>query len=938
MKKTKRTKRILSAAMSACMLACCTAMPICTASAAGYPMIQSDFEDGVGLPWHCVTTRPAQLDFNITDGSYNVQILNNGGRQSGFGGRTACQFRHRALNFHAGYKYHVHAEVTSDHDGEIFVRIGDLGGGDDIWHNSMGATDEAVGYEGTDNVMQSWDCLPVKAGETLVIDAEFMPEKDLVSGEWAFEFGAADEYQPVDCFPEGTILKFDNLKLDNLTDDGGCIDPVERYKVKPFAVNQLGYLTDMAKVAILHADSTKSFTEDFYVMDANTDKVVFKGEVSRAKNDENAGQFAACADFSAFRLPGTYYLSQDGKTRASLDFKIGDNIYEGVMKDAVNYFYQNRAGVPVTEEYITSTGANEMKQPLAHAKSDEFKDTGYVQQKWQRYYYADSEIKEIKASGLTQTAEGGWFEAENYSKSVINGANALWMLQNLYERAAVSGEEARFSESKDEIVTPEHDNGIPDILDEAKFELDFLMSMMIPEDSGYKLSLSDGRTEFGDEVEDTGKYAGMLYHQIQDSKWTGLAEHAWDYISSKDYSGMERIIKPPTTTATLAGAAVFAQASRLFKQYDADYAKKLLECAETAFKAAKANPALYPPYDAFISSRTTGDSNVSDDFYWAACELYLTTEDAAYLKEIEDSPNYAYRLDSVLNGGENCNTATSFNWGGTGGYGTLSLALHKDLLGKENKEKLEASIAEAADHYLMLENMGAFSVPYEGREIPIGPGIQVGGFENDSNGIITNNAIVLAYAYDLTGEMKYYQGALTAMDYIFGRNPIDTSYVTGYGSHAAQNPHHKFWAHEIDSYFPYAPAGVMVSGPNTQLDDPIVKGMGLKRGQVPSMLCYYDSVEAWSVNSCSLTLNASLAWMMGFLSDGSGENAIVYQTGDLNGDEKTTAADAVLMVKFLSMEGSLNKGQYEAADLNKDKQVNAIDLTLLKQQLMKGDK
>ena len=191
---------------------------------------------------------------------------------------------------------------------------------------------------------------------------------------------------------------------------------------------------------------------------------------------------------------------------------------------------------------------------------------------------------------------------------------------------------------------------------------------------------------------------------------------------------------------------------------------------------------------------------------------------------------------------------------------------------------------------------------------------------------------MLAYAYDQTSDSKYYQGALTAMDYIFGRNPMDTSYVTGYGENSTVNPHHRYWAHEVDSTFPSAPSGVMVSGPNSRLNDPYVKGMGMKRGEVAEQRCYIDSIEAWSVNSCSLTLNASLAWMTGFLSHG--ETAPHYEVFDLNGDNKRTVADAVLLEKVLTGETDLTFAMYKAADSNQDNRINAIDLTNLKKALI----
>ena len=125
----------------------------------------------------------------------------------------------------------------------------------------------------------------------------------------------------------------------------------------------------------------------------------------------------------------------------------------------------------------------------------------------------------------------------------------------------------------------------------------------------------------------------------------------------------------------------------------------------------------------------------------------------------------------------------------------------------------------------------------------------------------------MAYAYDITKDAKYIDGVSTAMDYVFGRNAMDFSYVTGYGTYHCENPHHRFWSHELDSSFPYAPSGVMSGGANSGIQDPYVRGMGYKLGTLAPQLCYIDSVEAWSVNEVTINWNSPFAWVVSFLED-----------------------------------------------------------------------
>ena len=103
------------------------------------------------------------------------------------------------------------------------------------------------------------------------------------------------------------------------------------------------------------------------------------------------------------------------------------------------------------------------------------------------------------------------------------------------------------------------------------------------------------------------------------------------------------------------------------------------------------------------------------------------------------------------------------------------------------------------------------------------------------------------------------------MNYILGRNPLDKSYVTGYGERPLLNPHHRFWAHQANPAFPPPPPGVLSGGPNSGLQDPYVQAAGLA-GCAPEK-CYADNIEAWSANEEAINWNAPLAWVTAFLDE-----------------------------------------------------------------------
>src|SRR5262249_32710826 len=152
------------------------------------------------------------------------------------------------------------------------------------------------------------------------------------------------------------------------------------------------------------------------------------------------------------------------------------------------------------------------------------------------------------------------------------------------------------------MLIPEAGNGVPDLLDEARFELEFLLRMQVPE----------------------GKpFAGMVHHKIHDAHWTeiGTAPHE---------DRMQRLLYAPSSAATLNVAAVAAQASRIFQNIDAGFSKRCLAAARRAWRAAQAHPNM------LASDRVEGggaypDKDLRDEQYWAAAELFATTKEAAYL-------------------------------------------------------------------------------------------------------------------------------------------------------------------------------------------------------------------------------------------------------------------------------------------------------------------
>jgi endoglucanase len=243
-----------------------------------------------------------------------------------------------------------------------------------------------------------------------------------------------------------------------------------------------------------------------------------------------------------------------------------------------------------------------------------------------------------------------------------------------------------------------------------------------------------------------------------------------------------------------------------------------------------------------------GDSVFTDEFYWAAAELFLTTGGRAYRDFLESSPHF--KADNF--------TADGFSWQYVAPLGDLALATLPSRLPKADRLAIKRRVVAAADRYVTDLRSQGYAVPY----IP-----DAGGYVWGSNSQVLNNAVVLATAHDLTGGRAYRDAALETLDYILGRNGLNQSYVTGYGENAARNQHHRFWANQIDPSLPNPPAGSLAGGPNSFLQDPVAQRF--LQG-CPDHRCYIDHIESFSTNEVTINWNAPLAWLTAWAAEHAG--------------------------------------------------------------------
>lgn len=822
---------------------------------AGQQLGQTDFEDGVGLPWHVCESAPGEMDFDVTDGEYRITIVNPGGASNGGEDRWDCQFRHRGLTLESGCTYEVSYDVTASNNCTYYTKIGDMA--EPFMEDWHGNPDDSQ-YDAY------WNVQNLTANQTVTVKGTFTAKRT-AEVEWAFHIGG-------DTVPAGTVFTFDNMSLICTNSDEHDYIPANTWQRAEIVTNQVGYFSDCAKRATLISAEKKAV--DFSLLDESGDEV-YSGKSEPMGEDADSGDSVHILDFSEVTDEGVYTLRAGDA--ASREFSIGGTeTYSGMLYDALNYFYQNRSGIEIESQYITSGDADELAHAAGHSS-----DVARITTDWDN----------LQSSGGTQDVSGGWYDAGDHGKYVVNGGIALWVMQNQYECAIARDTQDAYADSTMQL--PEQGNNFPDLLDEARWEMEWMLKMIVRD----------------------GEYEDMAYHKVHDIKWTALG------MAPSDDSE-ERIIKPPTTCATLNLAACAAQAARLWESYDEAFAEECLDAAKDAYEAAKKHPDLYAPMDQSIGGGPYGDDNATDEFYWAACELYLTTGEKEYLNDLKASEHYL-SVPATLSSGEDVDTAGSFDWGNTAALGTISLALSGDIQDKKIAEKAADAVAAAADIHLEREGKQGFGQPYAQSKLSYADDDT--GYVWGSNSFVADNAIVIACAYDLTGEQKYLDGVISAMNYLLGCNPMDASYVTGYGTHAVMYPHHRYWAHQIAEEFPMAPAGVLVGGPNSGMQDPWVQGSGWQKGEIAPAKCYMDHIEAWSVNECTINWNAPLAWLTAFICDRNG-GIVVSATSqameqlEATGDPESSNADN---------SSSTDNQKGEKTKTNNDREDGSFPMTLV---------
>lgn len=507
----------------------------------------------------------------------------------------------------------------------------------------------------------------------------------------------------------------DNLSL-FVTDSSNAEKIVGAPRPIQVKVNQIGYKPDDVKTVVV----TSEEDEKFKIVDAETEETVYIGEYGDMSFDKGISCKVKQGDFSDFTYCGRYKIISS-PSGASYEFSIGEDLYADAYADVVKMLYSQRCGCELDPAIV-----GEFAHKPCHT------DKALV--------YGDD-------SGKTYDVSGGWHDAGDYGKYVVPGAKTVMDLFLAYED---------YDQDQDDIGIPESGNGVPDLLDEARYELDWMLKMQ------------DEKT-------------GGVYHKVTALNFpeTVLAvdETATLYLAPISYA------------ATGDFCAVMAKASELYKDIDKDFAEKCYDAAEKAYGFLEANEGMkgYKNPDEIVTGEYL-DNYTEDELLWASAEMYIVTGDQKYADVINELMSGKYQK--------------GLGWASIGTYALYDLA-KSDSVDEKIREAAKAEVINEADKLVKAAANDSFFMSL-GNSYPWG-----------SNMNVADNGVLYLMAYKLDGNKEYRDYAQRQRDYIFGVNGTGYCYVTGYGSLSPEHPHHRP-SEVLEKTLP----GMLVGGPNNGLNDP----------------------------------------------------------------------------------------------------------------------
>lgn len=678
---------------------------------------------------------------------------------------------------------------TSIDEGELHVSISDTGDvehGVQVYYDGF-SMNEGTEYEWSFDARSTVDRtvsgrIQINGGD---YHAYFVTPVELTSEmksySFSFKMEEASDPAPRMCFNMGMQddkkqykdhdVFFDNIRL-VVKDDSGAVASAAEEDVSGIRLNQIGYKPGDVMKAVFADVAIDS--KSYKIVDAKTGKEVAKLQMpdgTHSVTNTNAGETDMAVDFSfASQMPkkGTFKIVAEDGTE-SPEFKIGKNVYDDLLKKTVKMLYLQRCGTAIDKKH-----GGKYSHKKCHSKKARL--------------YWDEDVK--------LDVSGGWHDAGDYGRYVVSGAKAAADLLLAYE----SYKDKRII---DNVGVPNSGDGVDDLLQEAKYELDWMLKMQSEN--------------------------GLVYSKVTCANFPGTV------MPEKETEPL--IISYTSTPATADFVAVMSLAARLFKGTKNSSLKaaadKYLKAAKKSWKyLAKNKKVKGHTNPEGISTGEYPDTKDRDERLWAAAELYRTTGDKALIAFVDDCA-------SEMN-------ISGYGWLDCGGYGCYAALMNKKL-----KKSAPGTYKKVYDGFFKMVDEAKATVDSD--ESPYGVN-RTDTYEWGSNMGIANDGMMFLMADKINNNTEYYSEARSQLDYLLGKNPTGYCFVTGFGTKSPKSPHHR-----PSQYKKKAVPGMLVGGVNNGLDDPYCQNV-LK--DTPAAKCYVDVDQSYSTNEVAVYWNSPLIYLL----------------------------------------------------------------------------
>lgn len=569
-------------------------------------------------------------------------------------------------------------------------------------------------------------------------------------------------------------------------------------------INQLGYTPASRKVAVMVLKDGMN-VKGFNIHNALTGEIVFKSQPGKSYAPWGPFQSSFRLDFSAFVTTGAYYI-QSGNVRSPV-FRISKNVYDGTADFLLNYMRQQRCGY------------NPFLHDSCHTRD------GYV------IYGPLSDSAHIEVTG-------GWHDATDYLQYTATSANAVYQMLLAYrQNPAAFGDAYRANGEPGK-------NGMPDILDEARWGLDWLVKMN-PDSGEMYNQIADDRDHIGFRLpnKDTASYGKGIERPV--------------YYCTGEPQGVFKYKNRANGIASTAGkfASAFALGSQVLNKWDPGFSQMLEEKSKAAFGFGLARPGACQTAPC-TAPYFYEEDNWADDMELAGATLYELTGERHYLDKAVGFGRH--ELTTPWMGAD---TARHYQW-----YPFLNMG-HWEI----SRSADESLSKEFSDYW----KQGLDLVQKRGADNPFLNGVPFIWCSNN----LTVALITQCHLYaQITGDHAYDEMESALRDWLFGCNPWGTTMIAGmpqFGDYPS-DPHSS-----LSFLHHYSLDGGLVDGPVYNSIYKNLKGIFLAGGDEyqafqSNAAVYHDDYADYSTNEPTMDGTADLTYYLSAMqAEASGDTSVL---------------------------------------------------------------